>query len=68
LEKNDDSSFLAAISGKVFKGQLRDAAGETFCVINVGEVEVTAANIVTKLRQRFSDKILVATAINEKSI
>jgi hypothetical protein len=58
---------VAAVSEEIFVGELFDVAGETFRVIDVGEVEVTAVNVVTKLTQRFSDKsLVVATAIDAK--
>jgi hypothetical protein len=65
---NHDKCCVAAVSEEIFLGELFDVAGETFCVVDVGEVEVTAANVVTKLTQRFSDKSLVATAINAKAM
>jgi hypothetical protein len=35
-----------------FEGELFDVAGETFCVLELGKVEVMAGNDVMKLRQR----------------
>jgi hypothetical protein len=38
---DDDDSHVAALIEEIFEGDLFDIAGETFRVIDVGEVEVT---------------------------
>jgi hypothetical protein len=65
---NTDDSCVAAASVEIFVGELFDMDGGTFRVTELGEGRVTAENLITKLTRTFSDKSLVAAAIDVKTM